>query len=255
MDISDPKILEIFFDVHSNLPRQGPGSRSCTQKALSLAPNVPSDAHVLDIACGPGAQTLDLAALMPMATINAIDAHAAYVEEAQRRVIAAELSDRVHVTQADMRSLPFEVDSFDLIWCEGAAYIMGIKQALSAWRPLLKRGGALAFSEAVWLRDDPPSDLRDWWAEGYPNMLDVEGCRKLIEECSYRLLGDFVLPESAWWDDYYVPLEKRLKSLVPKYEGSALAMDVLKECQKEIDFFRLFAAFYGYVFLVVTPTS
>ena len=251
LDTDNPKAMEVFDDVHGNLPREGPGNRSCTQRALTLAADtVPPDARVLDIACGPGMQTLDLATRWPSATIDAVDRHPSYVAEAKRRVAAAGFSERIEVSRANMRALPFEPLSFDLIWCEGAAYIMGVEEALLAWHPLLKRGGVFAFSEAVWLRDDPPADLLDFWTDGYPDMSDVEHCRELVVKCGYRLVGDFVLPEAAWWDDYYLPMEERIKSLVSKYGGASLSMHALNECQREIDLYRSFADFYGYVFVV-----
>ena len=140
--------------------------------------------------------------------------------------------------------------AFDLIWCEGAAYIIGVGTALRAWRPLLRPGGRLALSEAVWLRADPPEPVRRLWAE-YPAMADLEACRQLARACGYRLLGDFVLPERAWWDDYYTPLERRLAELAPKYTGDPLAQAVLREHEEEIACYRRYAAWYGYAFLVL----
>jgi hypothetical protein len=58
-------------------------------------------------------------------------------------------------------------------------------------------GGRLALSELVWLRSDPPEEVRRFWSEGYPDMRDVQVCRDLVRDCGYQLLGDFVLPEAA----------------------------------------------------------
>ena len=55
---------ELFADVHSDLPRQGPGNRASTERALAMAGALPADVRILDIACGPGMQTLDLAYLV-----------------------------------------------------------------------------------------------------------------------------------------------------------------------------------------------
>src|SRR5262249_55966709 len=150
----DPKARAAFWDVHSGLPREGPGNRASTARALGLAAPIPESPHVLDIACGPGAQTLDLADLLPGATICAVDIHEPFVEETNRRAAARGVANGVRAMRADMRSLEFSPASFDLIWCEGAAYIMGVGKALRSWRPLLKPGGRLALSEAVWLQSD-----------------------------------------------------------------------------------------------------
>lgn len=251
MDFNDPKMRAVFLDLHSGLPREGPGNRDCTEQALKLAGDLPSPAKVLDIACGPGMQTMDLADLLPDAEIMAVDTHEPFVEEANRRARARGVNDRVRAAYGDMTALAFPAASFDLIWCEGAAYIMGVGNALRSWRLLLKPGGKLALSEAVWLSPDPPDELRRMWLEEYPDMRDVAGCRALVRECGYELLGDFVLPDRAWWDDYYAPQEQRLAELAPKYAGDPVAEAVLREAREEMEFHRTHAAYYGYVFLVM----
>lgn len=252
MDFSNPRMRDVFFDVHSGLPREGPGNRDCTERALRLAGRLPGAPKVLDIACGPGMQSIDLAALLPDAEIVAVDTHEPFLEEANRRASAQGVSDRVKATYGDMTSLPFPNASFDLIWCEGAAYIMGVENALRSWRPLLRTGGKLALSEAVWLLPEPPDDVRRWWSEDYPDMRDLEACRALVRDCGYDLLGNFVLPEQAWWEHYYTPIERRLAQVAPKYAGDPVAEAVLRECHEEIVNYRNYAAYYGYVFLVMS---
>lgn len=58
--------------------------------------STPFAANVLDIACGPGAQTLDLARLLPEATISAIDSHQPFVDEANRRALEVGTLWRAH---------------------------------------------------------------------------------------------------------------------------------------------------------------
>jgi len=250
MEFDDPHARAVFFDVHSGLPREGPGSRESTRPALEFAAPLPPRPYVLDIACGPGMQTLDLAELLPDASIVAVDFHEPFVAEANRRAADRGVADRVTAQVGDMAALDFPPGSFDLIWCEGAAYIMGVPDALAAWRPLLRPGGRLALSEAVWLKPDPPESVRRGWAE-YPAMVDIESCRQIVRDAGYELLGDFVLPEAAWWDDYYTPMQRRLDVLDTKYAGDAAAEAVLREHRDEIAMCRDHAAYYGYVFLVM----
>jgi SAM-dependent methyltransferase len=252
MDFNDPHQRRIFFEIHRGLPREGPGNRASTARALSLAGALPPAPRVLDIACGPGMQTMDLASLLPAARITAVDLHEPFLEELRRRADAAGVADRIEILQADMAALPFAHDSFDLIWCEGAAYIMGVANALRAWRPLLRAGGKLALTEAVWLKADPPEPVRRCWAE-YPAMADTDSNRKLVRDCGFRLLGDFVLPDAAWWDDYYEPTERRLAELLPGYAGDAVATAVLAENREELELRRRYSAYYGYLFLVLAP--
>jgi len=253
MDLNDPQTRALFFKLHSGLPQEGPGNWESTAKALALAQPLPPRPAVLDIACGPGRQTVDLAGLLPLAEITAIDNHPPFVEEANRRLAFYGFDGRVTAQVGDMRALGLAPASFDLIWCEGAAYIMGVEQALKAWRPLLKPGGRLALSDAVWLQSDPPeAALRSW--DEYPEMTDIAGCRERVRAGGYELLGDFVLPEEAWWD-YYRPQQQRLDGLVRSYAGNPTAQALLTTFQAEIDGYRNFGAHYGYVFLVMRAGS
>lgn len=232
------------------LPREGPGNQPSTARALAMAGPLPERARVLDIACGPGKQTLDLARLLPHATITAIDLHPPFVAEARRRAVDAGLDRRITVLEGDMESLPFAPGSFDLLWCEGAAYIMGVEQALLAWKPLLAPGGRLAFTEAVWLTDSPPAPVRACWEE-YPQMGDLACCRALVQRCGWNLLGDFVLPGSAWWDDYYTPMTARIEAIAARHGGDPSVEALLDEHRREIAVYRDHADCYGYVFMVL----
>lgn len=125
--------------------------------------------------------------------------------------------------------------------------------ALRARRPLLGGGGKLALTEAAWLMPDASEPVRRAFAE-YPAMSDVEANRRLVRECGYELLGDFVLPHAAWWDDYYGPMEKRLLELAPKYARDPVATAILEENSSELELFRLHSAYFGYVFLVTAKS-
>ena len=251
MDLSNSSQRKIFFDVHDNLPRQGPGNRASTERALELAGDLPDAPLVLDIGCGPGAQTLDLARALPDAQITAIDLHQPFLAEAARRVAAAGVADRVTLERADMGALRYPDASFDLIWCEGAAYILGVEQALIQWQRLLRPAGVIALTDAVWLVADPPEPLSRWWRSNYQGMASIAERRALVKQSGYRLLGNFVIAEPAWWEHYYTPMEARLDRLEDKSANDPVAQAVLADCRVEIDYYRRFPNCYGYLFLVM----
>ena len=132
MDFSDAAQRKVFFDVHNGLPREGPGDRASMERALTLAGPLPPNPQILDIACGPGGQTLDLADLIPDARITAVDGYQPFLRDLERGAVERGVADRIRILHGDMAKLPFEPGSFDLIWCEGAAYIMGFRAALAA---------------------------------------------------------------------------------------------------------------------------
>ena len=72
-----------------------------------------------------------------------------------------------------------------------------------------------------------------------------------ISRAGYNLLGHFPLPSSAWWDDYYGPIEAKLPSLRDKYRDQPDKLDVIAMEEAELDLHRRYADFYGYVFYVM----
>lgn len=255
MDFSDPTQQAVFFDVHCDLPREGPGDRETVLQALTLVGELPRDARVLDIACGPGGQTIDLAQALPAAEVIAVDLHEPFLRRLEASAKQLDLGKRISVLAGDMQALSPELGMFDLLWCEGAAYIVGLEKALRLWRSFLNPNGRIAFSEPVWLRDDAPPEVRSFWANGYPGMMSLDECRGAIARAGYSLLGDFVLPEKAWWTNYYSPMERRISMLEAKYESDDVALSVVRECSEEIEFYRKFSQYYGYGFLVAAPNA
>jgi ubiquinone/menaquinone biosynthesis C-methylase UbiE len=241
----------VFFEVHKDLPREGPGNAVSTERAVNMiSEKLPASPRVLDVGCGPGMQTLDLARLLPDACIEGIDAYPAFVSEARSRAEKAGVDDRVTFNVGDMTRLEFDENTFDLIWSEGAAYIMGIEKALLTWKPLLKSEGSIAFTDAVWIRENPPQEIQRFWSDGYPDMTTVDRREAQASALGYHVIGSFVLPPEAWFDDYYDPMEKRIASLRGRFDTES-AQSALDDHQREIDLFRRYQSFYGYGFFVL----
>jgi ubiquinone/menaquinone biosynthesis C-methylase UbiE len=245
----ESRLFEVFLDVQGGLPRQGPGCDVSTLRALSLCSPLPAEPSVLDIGCGPGMQTMALAKAL-RGSIIAVDCHQEYLDQLTRRAAEAGAASPIRAVQGDMRQLPLAPGSFDLIWSEGAAYIMGFREALAAWKHLLKPAGALAVSELVWLRPDPPDEVRRFFESEYPAMTDPLTIRDWFQQCGYELRGHFTLPDDAWWQHYYTPLEAKLPSLSQKYAEDEQALGVIEMTRREIDMRRRYGQWYGYEFFV-----
>ena len=76
---------EVFFEIHSDNPREGPGSFESTKQAFDSLTNLPLIPKILDIGCGPGKQTFDLLE-MSDANIIAIDNHQPFLDTIQNRI-------------------------------------------------------------------------------------------------------------------------------------------------------------------------
>lgn len=142
-----PRFWEIFFEVYESLPRQGPGNRACAARALGLCRELQECPAILDLGCGVGGQTLQLAE-MTSGTIVAVDCHPPSIERLRAVVAERGLSQRVSAIVGDMAQLELPLGSFDLIWSEGALYNIGLREALQVCHGLLRPGGYLAFTEA-----------------------------------------------------------------------------------------------------------
>lgn len=239
---------EVFFDVFEALPRQGPGNRESAARALAICRDLPAAPDILDLGCGVGAQTIHLAELTS-GSIVAVDSHPAAIERLARAVADKGLSSRVRPIVGDMAATGLAPASFDLVWSEGAFYNIGIEKALRVCRPLLRPGGYMAFTDAVWTTDDPPAELRGHF--DYPEMGRVADIVATAVRCGYEVLGHFPIPPEAWWDDFYSPMEKRIAALELKYADDHEALEALAEVAREPEMHRRLCASYDYEFFVV----
>lgn len=239
---------EIFFEVFEPLPRQGPGSLACTRRALALCRALPSSPRVLDLGCGAGAQTLHLASLIE-GSILAIDSHSPLVQRLRARIEDRGLAGRVEARVGDMSALDLPPDSFDLVWSEGALYNLGLETALPMCARLLRPGGYLAFTDAVWRSDTPPLEVCEAFAD-YPTMGRVEDVVSLLRANGWSLVDHFDLPDEAWWEDFYSPMEQRIEALREKYAHDIEALAALDEVAKEPQMHRRSGHHYGYTFFI-----
>ena len=132
----------IFFEIHTDLPREGPGKDKYTRQAFEMLPRLDRP-RIQDIGCGPGQQTMELARLSGGEVI-ALDMHQPYLEVLRAKISEAGLSERIKTVKGSMFDLQFQKESFDIIWAEGSIYIIGFKRGLREWRRLLKPYGFFA---------------------------------------------------------------------------------------------------------------
>jgi SAM-dependent methyltransferase len=241
---------EAFFTLHQDIPREGPGSDAATRKTISLLPALPERPVVLDLGCGPGKQTLVLAAELGV-PITAIDIHQPFLDRLDRAAEASGLADLITIRQADMGALDYPPESVDLIWAEGSIFIIGFQTGLTNWRRFLKPGGLAVASELAWLTDNPPAEAFDFLAAAYPPMTDVAGNIALAVAAGYSVWDHFNLPSEDWWTEYLTPLGVRAETLRARAALDPDLAQVLNEHDREADICRRFGDSFGYVFFLM----
>ena len=121
--------FSLICEYFAQVERQGPGSPETTRKALSFIDNLTENSRIADIGCGTGGQTVTLAQHAP-GKITALDLFPDFIQIFNRNAIQLGLQDRIKGIVGSMTDpLPFENESLDLLWSEGAIYNIGYERA------------------------------------------------------------------------------------------------------------------------------
>ena len=238
---SDP--MEAFFRLHRDLPREGPGEPADIHWAADIAAT-PDNAQMADVGCGPGGDIGSLLEIAPKGHVTALDKVSHFVSAARQRYAD---DPRVTVLQADMARI---MNSYDMIWCAGAVYFLGVTEALTRWRKSLQPGGVVAFSQACWFTDAPSAQSKAYWDREYPDMTDEAGVLAQVADARYEVLGTRRLSDAAW-EAYFAPLDARIAALRP--EADAALARILDEAEEEAACWRAHRAEYGYMLTVARP--
>lgn len=253
---SDDGVFAAFMELHRGLPRQSPGSDDSTRHLLSLCGPLPERPRVLDLGCGPGRSALLLAAEAGgagLAEVTALDLHEPFLDELRAAARARGLEGRVRTVRADMGALPsegFEDGSFDLVWAEGSAYILGFDRALAEWKRLLAPGGRLVLSECEWTAEEPSAGARAFWDPQYP-LRSAARNTAAVQAAGYRVLGTLLQPDSDW-AEYYGPLGERVRAAVPASAAQEAALGYVRE---ELAVRERHGHEYGYTGYVLAPVT
>ena len=240
---------ELLLEIHKDMPRQGSGRNKYTQKAFEMIPKI-SHPKILDIGCGPGMQTIKLAKLSNGEVIG-IDIFEQYLDQLRKLIDQENLQGRVNAVNQSMLDMKYSEDSFDIIWAEGSIFVIGFEKGLVEWKKFIKPKGFLAVHEMAWIKDDPPEEISKYWQRVCPDIKTIDENLRIIKKCGYKTLGYFPLPEDAWWDFYYNPLQSRIKDLKVKFKDNPKALEMIAEEELEIKLFKKYNAWYGSVFFVM----
>lgn len=242
--------MKYFYELYTGLPRGGPGDNLSTRKAFSFLTNLPEKPFILDIGCGPGMQTIELAKISH-GKIIALDNFQPFLDQLMNDAQKEGVQDCIIPTLKSMHNMDFEKEIFDVIWSEGALYQLGFSKGLTECHRLLKTDGYLAVTEGVYLKPNIPQAVVDFWEPEYPDIKDIESNIELIETADFELLSHFTLPDESWLENFYDPMEKRIKLLKEKYKDNKTALKVFETAEHEINIFKKYSDYFGYEFFIM----
>jgi SAM-dependent methyltransferase len=241
--------INLICEYFSNVQRQGPGSPEATRQAYAFLDHLPEFPRIADIGCGTGGQTMVLASLTS-GHITGMDLFPRFIELFQQNAAHLGLQDRVQGVVASMEQLPFEPNSLDLIWCEGAIYNIGFQRGLAEWKPFLKDGGYLAVTEASWFTPQRPAEIHDFWMDAYPEMDTIPNKVAQMQQAGYVPVATFIIPETCWTDHFFAPQVPAQELFLKKYAGVKAAEDLVAYMRHEARLYAQYKEYYGYVFYI-----
>ncbi len=240
---------DVLFQLRYHLPVDTSKREKYTKQAFQIIPKC-NHPHILDIGCGRGMPTSALAQLSN-GTIIGLDVNEILLQKFNKRIQQEHLQDCITLVKQSMLDLQFPKESFDIIWSEGSIYVIGFQTGLQDWKPYLKPRGFLVIHEMCWIQPDPPQEIKQYWQQRYPGISTAPEKRKIINESGYTLLDTFSLPENAWWDIYYGPLQKNVTKFRNKYKNNKEILEILASEQEEINLYKTYAHWYGSAFFIM----
>lgn len=189
-------------------------TRTAADSAAYVLPHLAPGLSVLDVGCGPGSVTLDLASVVAPGVVVGIEPGAAVLEVA--RAAAAERGDTTtRFEQADVLDLPYPDDFFDVVHAHQVLqHLADPVGALREMRRVCRPGGLIAVRDAdygamTWW---PPTEGMTAWLSTYRELARSNGAepdagRRLLSWAVSAGLGDAVGSASTWC--YATPESRR----------------------------------------------
>jgi len=186
-----------------------------TRRAFRMLPELDKP-RILDIGCGSGVPTMELARLGQGEVIG-IDINEPALVKLNRKIKEAGFSNRVQTVNCSILDVVFPDESFDIIWSEGSIFVIGFERGIREWKCFLKPNGFMV------IHDEKGN---------------VEEKLKQISKCGYKLLGYFILSEDTWRTEYFAPLEKLVARSQTTYTDDPQKLEELNQARKELEMFK-----------------
>ncbi|WP_131742027.1 methyltransferase domain-containing protein [Actinomadura roseirufa] len=161
--------------------------------------------RVLDVGCGPGTITADLARIVAPGRVTGVDAAEGVLAEA-RRAAAERGAGNVEFAVADVAALDFEDGAFDVVHAHQVLqHVPDPVGALREMRRVVRPGGIVAVREAdfgamIWYPDPPGMDswLPVYYKVARGNGGEPDAGRRLVSWARAAGFTDVTASASTW---------------------------------------------------------
>ncbi|MER7812890.1 class I SAM-dependent methyltransferase [Streptomyces sp900116325] len=200
-----PKETAVYTHGHHESVLRSHRWRTAANSAAYLIGELRPGMAVLDVGCGPGTITADLAALVAPGRVTAVDTSREILDRAAE--VAAERGlDNIEFTTADVHDLDFPDDSFDVVHAHQVLQHVGDPvQALREMRRVCRPGGIVAardsdYAAMAWYPEVP---FMDAWLELYRRVARTNGGepdagRRLLSWARQAGFADITPSAAAW---------------------------------------------------------
>lgn len=155
--------------------------------------------RILDIGCGTGMQTMELARLSGGSLVG-VDPDGAALEILRQRVALAGLHKRITIVQGSILDGELPARGFDLLWEEGVLHLLDPARTLPECHRLLRPGGHLVMHETL-----------EWFDSIWTR----------LEKHGFARTHTHRLPPRFWWTAYGAPLEARIQAFKAAHPDAA----------------------------------
>ena len=204
--------VDTYTHGHAEPVLQSHRWRTAENSAGYLLPSLRPGLDLLDVGCGPGTITVDLAARVAPGRVVGLDVAAAPLGEA--RALAERSGTAVTFVQGDVYALAEDDDSFDVVHAHQVLqHLTDPVAALREMARVCRPGGVLAVRDVdygafVTFPADPGLDrwLEIYYAVARRNEAEPDAGRRLLSWAHAAGLRDVVATTSSWC--YSSPAER-----------------------------------------------
>lgn len=159
-------------------------------------------------------------------TVKGVDMTKTMIEKARQRTKDAKLEDLIEFHEGNVMSLPYDDETFDIIWGQEAwCYVTDKNKLIQEAYRVLKPGGKIGFTDWIITGDITKEELDPLYdTMAFPYMECFKGYQELLKKAGFKILKaeDQTDAFAKCFDEYYVTVHEKLKPTVLENFGQEL---------------------------------